>query len=404
MGGPPLPAVEILGPWLQNNGDALNLHAVAERFSGRATLAVSSTLGLERLPAHPPLQYVKWAPDLATLAAAARSASPRRLARVCRDGVALALAPRTMLAARGIAPGRELAALLDCSGFAYGDVWPTHRVERRTAYYRTLERQGTPVVLLPQAFGPFERLDVRRCCAELFEHCESIYPRDRISREHLVSLELRGKTFEVVPDITHLLDGTPPADPSVWRERVAVVPNARMLDRTSEARSDRYVAFLLQAIAAVRAGGLEPCLLVHERNDEPLAHRIRQSLDFPIAIVMEDALVSKGILGACHAVIASRYHALISALSQGVPAIGTSWSHKYEELFGDYQCAEYLLSPEGESSRLEAAIADLLRPEVREEQAGRLVARAREQKAKVEEMWARVEPLVFHGDVVRTPC
>lgn len=389
------PIIEILGPWLQNNGDGLNLWSVADRFARSGTLAVSSTLGMEKLPEQPRLAWVKWMPDLTALGKAARSRSPARVARLLQDAAALTLAPRSMLTARHIAPGREMAALLDCSGFAYGDTWPTHRIDRRAAYYRKLKAQGTAVILLPQAFGPFERPEMRASCTAMFEQCDLIYPRDSVSHRHFQGLGFDARIPGVVPDITHLLKGRTPADPPLWKQRVCIVPNARMMDKTSPETADRYLSFLLTSIDVVRAQKREPCLLVHERNDLPLAQRIRDQAAFPITIVDEDALVSKGMLGACYAVIGSRYHALISALSQGVPAIGTSWSHKYEELFGDYGCGEYLLSPEDGTGPLETSLRRLLDPVVRDGLAARLATQAEKQQAKVEHMWSRIESFIF---------
>ena len=40
----------------------------------------------------------------------------------------------------------------------------------------------------------------------------------------------------------------------------------------------------------------------------------------------------KAVLSCCDAVLSSRYHALIAALSQEIPAIAFGWSHKYEAL------------------------------------------------------------------------
>lgn len=387
-------AIEVLGPWLQNNGDVLNLWAVADRFSASATLAVSSTLGLDRLPARPPLCRIRWAPDGASLATAARSGSAGGLARACRDWLALRMAPPSMLTGRGVAAGNRLSALLDCSGFAYGDVWPTARMERRAAYYRRLRRQGTRVIMLPQAFGPFRQPPARDTARRLFEQCDRIYPRDPRSRAHLDELGVADRTDAVVPDITHLVAGAAPADREAWARRVCIVPNARMLDRTSPGTAEAYRGFLLRAVRIAREQGLEPHLLVHERNDLALAEEIGGSAGGALPILSEDALTAKGMLGCCYALIGSRYHALISALSQGTPAMGTSWSHKYDELFSDYGCTEHLVSPDAEPEETDMRLRRFLDRGSRDRLATHLGARAAEKRAEVERMWVEVDLLL----------
>ena len=57
------------------------------------------------------------------------------------------------------------------------------------------------------------------------------------------------------------------------------------------------------------------------------------------------AIEAKQILGSSRIVFSSRYHACISALSSGVICFSASWSHKYEELYKDYDVSELLLSP-----------------------------------------------------------
>lgn len=42
------------------------------------------------------------------------------------------------------------------------------------------------------------------------------------------------------------------------------------------------------------------------------------------------------MIGACDLMLGSRFHALIAALSSGVPAVAIGWAHKYPELLGEF--------------------------------------------------------------------
>ena len=383
--------IEVLGPWLKNKGDVLNLWSVASRCEGSSVLAVSSTLGLDELPPDLDLKQIQWRPSIGALALAVRSGSPREVARWTRETLTLAAFPRAALRSRGTVAGQDVDVLLDCSGYAYGDVWTTRRLEQRAEHLDKLKENGAVAVMLPQALGPFERPEMRASAQRLFQRYDRIYARDEVSFAHLQGLELEGPALGIAPDITHLLKGTPPADEEAWRGRVCIVPNARMIDRTSEEEGDRYFGFVTHCIEAVRGCGLEPCIVVHETNDRALAEKLRTATGVTLPLYDEDALATKGVLGTCYALIGSRYHALISALSQATPSIGTSWSHKYEELFGDYGCSEFLMSPLDAPAEVTRKVERLLDPDVREALHEQLAEKAERQKAKVEAMWESVE-------------
>ena len=44
----------------------------------------------------------------------------------------------------------------------------------------------------------------------------------------------------------------------------------------------------------------------------------------------------KAMIGACDLMLGSRFHALIAALSSGVPSVAIGWAHKYPELLGEF--------------------------------------------------------------------
>lgn len=406
--------VEVIGPWLHNSGDALMLWAVAAHYRARAKLGASSNLGLDHFPSDPSLYKVVWPARATEVVAAARRLDGWEIGRLARNSLMLALRADTPLLESGRLPGRGLDLVLDCSGYGYGDIWSLRRVGFRRDYYARLKRQGAAIAMLPQAFGPFEDPRMAEAMRGLLEQCDLVVARDSVSRSHLESLvPERAGSFLQAPDITYLLDGEAPADAEIWANRVAIVPNTRMLDRTIQSVRDSYLQFLVRAVSAVRHVGLEPVILVHETNDAPLVDRLSQEVGPPCPVLRNDALQLKGMIGAARGVIASRYHACVSALSQGVPTIGSSWNHKYEMLFSEHGCEDLLLSPDAKDLALETAVARWFAdPVERQSLAVRIGQAAARQKAAVMAMWCeidelaamqagRCEPASGHGTIPR---
>jgi len=82
----------------------------------------------------------------------------------------------------------------------------------------------------------------------------------------------------------------------------------------------------------------------------------------------------------------------VSALSQGVPCLGTSWSHKYEKLFSEYNVSTMLLTPELSNKNLE----DLVHYSI-DEQAlikNTLAPKIAEFRALSEQMWQKVAEMI----------
>ena len=376
------PLVEIRGPWLHNLGDALMLRAAVAALSPRFALAAEGRLGLDRLPADAGLDRLRWGSVEAARFSRGWMTRTRRLA-AWRDAAALALPERARGALR-LRDGREVSGLLDASGFAYGDQWQPERMRRRAAYYAMLKGRGVRLAMAPQAFGPFERPDVREAARALFGLFDRIYARDAHSLDHLAALDLPPGREARAPDVTHLL-AAPPARGD-WAGRGCVVPNARMLDRTGTDVAEGYQAFVLLALRLLREAGVEPVLLIHETNDADLGRAIARAAG-GVEMVAPPAMEAKAILGACRVVVSSRYHALVGSLSQAVPTIGTSWSHKYDALFEEYGCPEMLLSPLAGEAVLRERLARALDPPSRDALRGRLTDAAARQRTRVEAMW-----------------
>jgi len=107
-------------------------------------------------------------------------------------------------------------------------------------------------------------------------------------------------------------------------------------------------------------------------------------------VTAEDPQELKGLLGAAQGVVGSRFHALVSALSQGIPSLGTGWSHKYEALFADYGVEDQLLTLDCPEATLAESLDRLLDLERNGAQRQALTARSNALKAQSAAFWDQV--------------
>lgn len=290
----------------------------------------------------------------------------------------------------GFVTEREIDVVLDAAGFAYSDQWglPASRdlAERSAAW----KAAGKQLILLPQAFGPFEKPEIRAAIRKAADNAALIFAREKQSYEYLVDAVGARETIRLAPDFTNMLEPVRGGEATVAEEgAVAIVPNARMLDKAAGEESGRYEDFLVAAVDILRSNGLKPFFLIHETlEDLAIARKINAALAQPLRVVeADDPLVAKGLIAQCAAMVGSRFHALVSALSQAVPVIGTGWSHKYQELFRDYDYPEGLVAADLDRPAIETALAPLLSEEARARNSRRLRAASDRLKSEVSTMW-----------------
>ena len=143
------------------------------------------------------------------------------------------------------------------------------------------------------------------------------------------------------------MEGPKPKGAASSQRLAVIVPNVRMLQHGPEAMRGSYISFLAHCIDFLHETGIEAFVLPHDtQSDRDLSEEVRRHAMNSVQVLEErDPLRIKGIIGECWVTIGSRFHGLVSALSQGVPSLGTSWSHKYRALFSDYDRANWLLDP-----------------------------------------------------------
>ena len=363
----------------QNKGAELMLRALVAHYAGRpeVTLCGRVQVGPRERRAALGIRALLYASNRGWFATTPRAVPPRGLRRRL-----------------GLVHPADLDAVLDASGFAYGDQWGPDKARQAASYFRYVRRCGGKVVLMPQSMGPFEKPAVRDAARRLLDQVDLAFPRDATALECVTDLGgADGRVFQA-PDFTPLVDGAPPPDLEIPEGAAAIIPNQKMIQMTG-ARPEAYERLVADVIGGFGDRGLRPFFLRHAKRDEELIGRIQALLPAPIPVVREpDALRIKGVIGRCRVALCSRYHGLVSALSQGVPSIATGWSHKYRHLVEEYGCPEALVDVDADREAVRERVASLLEPSHHAALRARLAERAAWHRDRVRSMWERVDALL----------
>lgn len=290
---------------------------------------------------------------------------------------------------------KEVDVILDASGFTYSDQWGPRIAERMVVQTQRWKSQGKRIVLLPQAFGPFEGDRIRTAMQTFLEKVDLVFPRDEISKKYILEVTPKPDRVYQAPDFTNLLKPAPIPESQRLNGKVVVIPNTRMLDKREDKSGNVYINFLKYCIDYIHRANYETIILVHESLDITLAKRLQESLDYSVPVIVEaDALRIKSLLADPIFVISSRFHGLVSALSQGVPSLGSGWSHKYKMLFRDYGCEDLLLSPSDSPENISSVLDHLLDSEFRSERRAKILEFGKHLKVESENMWSHVHTIL----------
>ena len=279
--------------------------------------------------------------------------------------------------------------ILDCSGYQLGDPWEAMSkvLAFRYLMYHSYKSKGCRIIMLPQSLGPFKNKRIASVAAGIFHLADLIYTRSQQSYNYAVSVGCPKNRIRIIPDYSVLTPPQMPDDPNMWANRVSLVPSVRMLDKTTKKVKSIYFKSILHTIHSIWNMGLEPVILVHQQEDKALAYQIKKALNKEILIVDPSPRLAKGIIASSRAVVASRYHALVSAMSQGTPAVGTGWTHKYIALFNYYSCEENLIVEFDSEDCIAERLKLIINGEIRNSLITKLNTHASDHKKRVEEMF-----------------
>ena len=295
--------------------------------------------------------------------------------------------PKKIRNAYGIILDKEVNFILDASGFSYSDQWGVADLQELLHALKRAKNLNQRFIFLPQAFGPFQDRIVKNLAKAAFKMPCKIYARDSLSYSYIRSVLPTNKEVELCPDFTA---GLRHREAGInYDGYIAIVPNYRMIDKGTSA--DDYKRQLVAALLHLQEKNQNVYFLIHEAQlDKALADEVNQQLNYEIPIVyLDDPAEIKHLILKSKYLISSRYHATVSALSQGVPAIGTSWSHKYQEIYEEYGCTDLLVS-QNETNTMIQMMSNMDKIQYYAQTVDQLQKHANKVTKRIDVMWEQV--------------
>jgi len=279
----------------------------------------------------------------------------------------LSILPKYIRTRLGFVKPSEVDFVLDASGFAYGDDWSYELARNR------ILKENKPIIFLPQSFGPFKKKQSQEVIKHIVHNSSMTFAREKkgqLEVEHATQ-----EKIEVVRDITFGLKVTPN---SIERD-LLIIPNFQVLKREGQVYLDK-----LQKI--IESNESRKITLVNHEGPKDreiidiLAAKNKSDIEIIDGV---DGPQLKSIIGSSKFVVTSRYHGLISALSQRIPVIALGWSFKYEEILNYFEIPT--------STDVEIINSYIQAPEYEEIfKSDKFASRLKKLNAEIDEMWRSV--------------
>ncbi len=250
---------------------------------------------------------------------------------------------------------------------------------------------GTPVFKLAQAMGPFEHA-LNRFAARLLRRCTMVVPRGDVTLSHMKQISFPAERMLPAPDVAFLFESRDALSAEGFGEAgdlatrasmlrssgthvVGLCPSAVLAGKANTEGWD-YIGFMADLAAGLIEDGHGVLLFPNatragseklRNNDLPviaaIVERLSGEADEKVLAVGGDmnAAALRVVLQACSCAAVSRFHAMVGALSIGVPVAVVGWSHKYLEVMKQFGLEEFVFDYSAhDSDALRAVVNRLL--------------------------------------------
>lgn len=245
--------------------------------------------------------------------------------------------------------------MIDISGYELASKLGTYPCLRYLFKIGLSRMFGTKVYLMPQSFGPFNFEGAKKgfmmhLIKKYMKYPQVCYAREQEGADMLLKASPKAKIVRSNDlvlqnnEIEFMLEkiSTNEQIANIKKPCVAVIPNNRLSEQCGK---DKAFATYEKAILKLRELGYSVCLLCHSNGDMKTCQSIKEIFMDYDDVVLVDKILScfeyQVAVRSFDFIIAGRYHSIVHAYKECVPAIALGWAVKYEELLAKFDQAQY---------------------------------------------------------------
>ncbi len=223
------------------------------------------------------------------------------------------------------------------------------------------KRFNVPFYILPQSLGPFEYSMMEKIMLYPAMKKYLGYPEKIFSREMAGVESIKGftrKNVEHARDIVLMNKGYERGNifSNESRSRsfdipdnsVGIVPNSQIMKRSDQ---NKIYSVYRMMIKELLRYGKKVYIFRHSPEDFDICRRIKEFYpdDVDVELIYEelDAVELEDLISQFDFIVGSRYHSIIHAYKNTVPALVIGWAIKYKELLDDFDQLEYHIDSRG---------------------------------------------------------
>lgn len=246
---------------------------------------------------------------------------------------------------------------VDASGYALSSQWGPFWSVNYLLNLIVAKRFRIPYFIFPQSIGPFNYKFIYKVFLYFLMKLYLKFPRKIFVREkeglkylNKFTEENLERSCDIVLqnngyNLSNIYNKEPCLkDIKVHSNSVGIIPNIRVIERVD---TEKIYSVYHSLINKLIDNGKKVYILKHSLEDSGICEKIKSL--FPdnteIKLINDDlnAIEIESVIKQFDFIISSRYHSIIFAYKNGIPALVIGWATKYFELLQNFDQLEYFL-------------------------------------------------------------